>query len=147
MNRPNLQYWGSLAPTPVSVECGVSVSFTMDIRNLHPTLSMTLDTLSYFSFNDSSTVGSSIYIAYLASPVTIPANTTVTGVQFGPSLVGAAFTPGTYTPLSNSAPPPESGLFFSDGGTNDQYRSVTDTITVGGVCATTIDVIEWHETH
>ncbi|MBE9529432.1 MAG: Ig-like domain-containing protein [Proteobacteria bacterium] len=145
-NKANLQYWGSLTPTPASVDCGVSVYFTLDIRNIHPTFSMNLDTLSYFAFNDSAAGGGATYIAYLNAPVTIPANSTVTGVQFGPVAVDSAFLAGTYTPTSNSAPPPESGLFFSDGGTNDQYRGVSDTVTVGGSCgASTIDIIEWHE--
>jgi hypothetical protein len=145
-NKANLQYWGALTPTPANVDCGTDVYFTLDLRNIHPTQSMNLDTLSYFAFNDSAAGGGATYVAYLNAPVTIPANTTVTGVQFGLSAVDSSFLAGTYTPTSNSAPPPESGLFFSDGGTNDQYRGVGDTVTVGGSCgASTIDIIEWHE--
>ncbi len=143
-NKPNIQYWGSLMPT--TVNCGASAAFTMSVRNVHPTLSMNLDALTYFSFNDSSAGGGATYVANLTTPTTIPANTTVTNLQFNAVAVDSSFLVGSYTPAANSTPPPESGLFFSDGGTNDQYRSVTDTVTVGGSCgASTVDVIEWHE--
>ena len=144
-NKPNIQYWGSLTPT--TVNCGDSTSFTMSVRNIHPTLSMTLDTLTYFAFNDSSVGGTATYVANLTAPTTIPANTTVTSLQFDTITVDTSFLVGTYTPASNSSPPPASGLFFSDGGTNDQYRSVTDTVTVGGSCGATpsSNIIEWHE--
>lgn len=149
---PNLQYWGGLNPT--TVNCGASYSFTMDIKNVSTTATMSLTTSSYFAFNDSTNGGSAEFIAYLDSAVTVSPGETRT-LTFGSATdagggggvtVPVNFIEGTYRPDQNSNPPPASGLFFSDGGTNDQYRGVTDDIAVSGRCGTvTIDVIDWHE--
>ena len=35
---------------------------------------------------------------------------------------------------------------MTDGGTNDQYRTVTDTVTISGDCwSVNVYIIEWHE--
>jgi hypothetical protein len=126
----------------------------MDIRNISST-DMTIQQGSYFAFNDSSSGGSAVYQAFIESSVIIPANTTVSPVTFnsetsaGEGLgvtVPVDFFAGTYQPTINSSPPPASGLFFTDGGANDHYRSVTDSVTLTGSCGeVTVDVIEWHE--
>ncbi|MBI1911490.1 MAG: Ig-like domain-containing protein [Deltaproteobacteria bacterium] len=150
--QPNLQYWGSLSPMAVS--CGTAYSFAMQIKNISATGTMALNTSSYFAFNDSSAGGNAIYKAFLNSPVSILPGAIQT-VTFGsPTNAGggggvsipSSFIAGVYSPIVNSSPPPESGLFLSDGGANDQYRTVTDNITAGGDCGTVkINVIEWFE--
>ncbi|MBI5643925.1 MAG: Ig-like domain-containing protein [Deltaproteobacteria bacterium] len=151
-NKANLQYWGSLSP--VSVNCGSAYSFTMSIKNTSATTSMTANTGSYFAFNDYSGGGSSVYQAYLDAAATIAPGITQT-LTFGSSTssgggggvtLPSTFLAGTYSPTLNSSPPPASGIFFTDGGTNDQYRTVTDNVTVGGSCGSvTVNIIEWHE--
>jgi hypothetical protein len=155
----NLQYWGGLTtvtpPSNTTVDCGSSYSFQINVRNISSTTDITLGAGSYFAFNDSSAGGSAEFIAYLDTfPVTIPASTTQT-LTFGSATsaggggdvsVPTTFIVGTYTPTQNASPPPSSGLFFTDGGTNDQYRSVTDSVTVGGTCGeVNVNTIEWHE--
>lgn len=150
--KPSLQYWGGLGP--VSADCGSAYSFTMNVRNISGASSMTIGTGSYFAFNDSSTGGSAVFIAYLDSPATIGPGVTQ-ALTFGSPTssgggggvsVSSGFMAGTYSPTANSSPPPQSGLFFTDGGTNDQYRSVTDNITLTGACGTVkVHIIEWHE--
>jgi len=150
-NKPNIQYWGGLSP--VAVSCGSSYSFTMQLKNIASS-SMTLGLGSYFSFNDSTALGSSVFQAYINSPVTISPGATQ-AVSFGsPSASGggggvvlaSSFMAGVYEPAANSVPPPASGLFLTDGGTNDQYRTVADSVTTGGSCGTVrVRVIDWHE--
>ncbi len=148
--KANLQYWSGL--TPVAADCGSTYSFTMSVRNISPSVPMSLTAYSYFSFNDSSAGGVAVYKAYLNSPVTISPSSTQT-LTFGSKTsagggggvkVKFSFLAGSYTPVANSSPPPESGLFFTDGGPNDQYRAVTDSITLSGDCGL-ISIIEWHE--
>lgn len=151
-NKANLQYWGDLSP--VAVNCGASYSFTMNIRNISSSASMTINTGSYFSFNDSTAAGAAVLLAYLDSPVTIAPGVTRT-LTFGSAtssgggggvIVPSSLIAGAYVPLVNAAPPPASGLFLTDGGLNDQYRSVTDGVTAGGDCGVTrVRVIEWRE--
>lgn len=150
-SKPNIQYWGGLSP--VSVNCGSVYSFTMQLRNIASS-SMTLGLGSYFSFNDSASGGSSVFQAYIDSPVTIPAGATQ-AVTFGsPSssgggggvLLASSFMAGTFEPAANSTPPPLSGLFLTDGGINDQYRTASDSVTATGSCGTIrVRVIDWHE--
>ena len=150
-NKPNIQYWGALSPTPVS--CGGAYSFSMQLTNIAAT-SMALGTGSYFAFNDSAAGGSSVFQAYLDSPVTIAAGTTL-AVTFGsPTAAGggggvvlaSSFIAGSHEPVANSAPPPASGLFLTDGGANDQYRTVADSVTAEGSCGSVkVRVIDWHE--
>lgn len=149
--RPNIQYWGGLSPA--SVSCGSSYSFTMQLRNVAAS-SMTLGTGSYFSFNDSASGGSTVLQAFLDSPITIPAGAT-RAVTFGsPTASGGgggvlleqSFMAGTYAIDANSTPPPASGLFLTDGGMNDQYRTVADNVSVVGVCGTVrVWIIDWQE--
>jgi len=151
-SKPNIQYWGGLAPG--SAECGSPYTFTMQVQNIASS-PMTVSTASYFAFNDSSIGGSSVFIAYLDSGVTIPAGATRT-MSFGsPTSAGGgggvvldtAFMAGPVEPAANSSPPPESGLFFTDGGVNDQYRSVADIVSASGPCgAVRVRVLDWHET-
>jgi hypothetical protein len=152
---PNIQYWGGMSP--VSVNCGTSYSFSVNVRNLSATTAMALTTSSYFAFNDSSLGGTAVYKAYLNSGVTVPALSGTVELTFGSPTasgggggvsVSSGFVAGTYSPTANSSPPPESGMYFTDGVTAsyDQYRSVTDDVTVGGDCgAVNVNVIEWHE--
>lgn len=151
--KANLQYWGELSH--VTVECGTSYTISMKVTNIS-TASMTLGTGSYFAFNDFASGGSTVFQAYLntASAITVNGGDTVT-LEFGsPTSAGGgggvavetSFITGSYLPTLNSAPPPASGLFLTDGGTNDQYRSVTDIITVAGSCgAVKVYIIDWHE--
>jgi len=157
---PDLQYWGNLASVPATtspsptISCGSSYSFTMDIKNISASASMNLTTASYFAFNGSLFGLTAQYKAFLDAPVNITPGSTV-NLSFGSATssgggggvtVSTDFVAGTYSPTINPTPPPESGLFFSDGGPNDQYRSVTDNITVSGSCTVIrINVIEWHE--
>ena len=148
----NLQYWGALTPT--TVNCGSTYSITMNVRNVSATSSMSLTTASFFAFNDSSAGGTAVFQAYLDSATTVPASTTVS-LTFGSATsagggggvaVDSNFTAGSYLPTQNSSPPPESGLFLTDGVGGDQRRSVTDQVTVSGSCgAVKVDVIDWHE--
>lgn len=147
----NLQYWGSLSP--LSVDCGTSYSFTMNVKNVSGS-TMNLTTGSYFAFNDSASGGSGIYVAYLDSATSLSVGQTKTLTFGSPTSAGggggvavdSTFTAGSYSPIPNSSPPPESGLFFTDGGTNDQYRGVTDAVMVGGTCGKVrIYIIDWHE--
>lgn len=150
--KANLQYWGSL--TPGTVTCGSPYTFTMQLKNISATSGMTIGTGSYLAFNDSASGGSSEFRAYLDSPVTISPGATQ-NVSFGsPKTSGggggvavtSAFLAGSFEPISNPAPPPSSGLFLTDGGTNDQYRAVTDTITTGGGCGSVrVRILDWHE--
>jgi hypothetical protein len=150
-DRPNIQYWGGLSPA--SVSCGSSYSFTMQLRNI-ATTSMTLGTGSYFSFNDSASGGSTVFQAFLDSPITIPAGAT-RSVTFGSTTASGggggvvleqSFMAGTYPIDANPTPPPASGLFLTDGGMNDQYRTVADSITAAGLCGTVkVRVIDWQE--
>lgn len=150
-NKPNIQYWGGLSPA--SVSCGSAYSFTMQLHNIASS-SMTLGLGSYFSFNDSAAGGSSVFQAYINSPVTISPGATQ-AVSFGsPTAAGggggvvlaSSFMAGAYEPAANSTPPPASGLFLTDGGTNDQYRTVSDSVTTGGSCAAVkVRVMDWHE--
>lgn len=151
-NMANIQYWGSLSPA--SASCGSTVSFTMALKNISASTSMTMNTGSYFAFNDSSAGGSTVYQAYLNSAVTLAAGATQTLVFGSPTSSGggggivipSSFLAGTYSPTLNSAPPPASGLFLTDGGTNDQYRTVTDAVTLSGNCGVVnVNIIEWHE--
>jgi hypothetical protein len=149
--KPNIQYWGGLSP--VAVNCGSVYSFTMQLKNIASS-SMTLGAGSYFSFNDSSSGGSSVFQAYIDSPVTIPAGAPQS-VTFGsPSasgggggvLLASSFMAGSFDPAANSGPPPASGLFLTDGGANDQYRTAADSVTTVGSCGTVrIRVLDWHE--
>lgn len=150
-NKANIQYWGGLAPA--SVNCGSSYSITMNVKNVSAT-SMNLGTGSYFAFNDSSSGGSTIYQAFLDSAVSVPAGSIRALTFSSPTSAGGGggvavspnFLTGAFSPIVNSAPPPASGLFFTDGGTNDQYRSVTDAVTVGGACGTVnINIMDWQE--
>lgn len=151
-NIANIQYWGSLSPA--SASCGSTVSFTMVLKNISATTSMDINTGSYFAFNDSSAGGSTVYQAYLNSAVTLVGGATQTFVFGSPTSSGggggvvipSSFLAGTYSPTLNSTPPPASGLFLTDGGTNDQYRTVTDTVTLSGNCGVVnVNIIEWHE--
>lgn len=149
--KPNVQYWGALAP--VSVSCGSSYTFTMDLRNISSS-SMSIGTGSYFSFNDSASGGTSSFKAFLDTPVTIAPGAT-RSVSFGSAtsagggggvVVSSAFLSGSFEPISNSSPPPASGLFLADGGTNDQYRAITDSVTTTGNCGSIkVRIIDWHE--
>lgn len=150
--KANLQYWGGL--TPVAVSCGNSYTFMMQLRNISASSSMTLGTASYFSFNDSASGGTSVFKAYLDSPVTVAPGATQTlsfgsatsGGAGGGAVIPASFMSGAFEPISNPAPPPSSGLFLTDGGTNDQYRAVTDSVTTSGDCGTVrVRIIDWHE--
>jgi hypothetical protein len=150
-NRPNIQYWGGLSPA--SVSCGSAYSFTMQLRNIAVS-SMTLGTGSYFSFNDSASGGSTVFQAFLDSPVTIPSGATRAVIFGSPSASGGgggvvleqSFMTGTYAIDANPTPPPPSGLFLTDGGLNDQYRTVADVISAGGVCGTVrVRIIDWQE--
>ncbi|MBI5469390.1 MAG: Ig-like domain-containing protein [Deltaproteobacteria bacterium] len=148
--KANLQYWGGLSPA--AAVCGGSYSFTVSVRDISASVPMSLTTSSYFSFNDSSAGGGAVYKAYLDSPVTVSSSSTRTLTFGSPTSAGggggvkvsSSFLEGTFMPAANSTPPPESGVFFTDGGTNDQYRAVTDNITVSGDCGA-VSVIEWHE--
>ncbi len=150
-NKPNIQYWGGLSPG--SAACGSPYTFTMQLRNIASS-PMSIGTSSYLAFNDSHLGGSAIFIAYLDSPVTIPAASTRM-VSFGSptgagggggAVLDTAFIAGAFEPIANSSPPPESGLFLTDGGTNDQHRSITDAITAFGACGTVrVRVLDWHE--
>ncbi|MBI2400270.1 MAG: Ig-like domain-containing protein, partial [Deltaproteobacteria bacterium] len=149
--KPNIQYWGGLSPA--AVQCGSVSSFTMQLKNIAST-SMTLGPGSYFSFNDSASGGSSVFQAYIDSPVTISPGATLP-VSFGSPtnagggggiLLASSFMAGVYEPAANSTPPPASGLFLTDGGTNDQYRTVSDSVTTGGSCGTVrVRIIDWQE--
>jgi len=154
---PNISYWGGLTPVPPApVTCGAARSFTLTLKNISA-IAMTLTSASYFAFNDSSSGGCSVYKAFLnATDIGSIAASAVKTVTFGsPTSVGAgggvtvatSFVVGTYSPAANAAPPSESGLFLTDGGgVNDQYRTVTDTVSVSGSCsAVKINVIEWWE--
>lgn len=152
--QANLQYWGSLAP--LAVDCGSSYSFTMSVKNISGTASITLNTGSYFAFNDSSAGGTSEFKAYLNSSVAISPGATQS-LTFGSSTssgggggvtVPTSFIAGAYQPAADSTPPPASGLFFTDGGVNDQYRGVTDSVTLSSGCgaaSVNIDILEWYE--
>lgn len=151
-SNANIQYWGAL--NPVSASCGSTVSFTMALKNISASTSMTMNTGSYFAFNDSIAGGSTVYQAYLNSAVTLSAGATQTLVFGSPTSSGggggvvipSSFLAGTYSPTLNATPPPASGLFLTDGGTNDQYRTVTDAVTLSGNCGVVnVNIIEWHE--
>ncbi len=141
---PNLQYWGGLSPA--SASCGNSYSFTLNVRNIG-TVAITIDTNSYFAFNDYAAGGTTEFIAYLDADTTIGAGAGPVPLTFGPATVAASFIDGAYLPTANTAPPPASGLFFKDiTGVYDQYRDVTDNVTVSGSCGTfNIDILEWRE--
>lgn len=149
--KANLQYWSGLSP--VAAQCGGAYSFAMSIRNISLSVPMSITTSSYFAFNDSSIGGGAVYKAFLDSPVTVSPSSTRT-LTFGSQTsagggggvkVSSSFLEGRYMPTANQTPPPESGVFFTDSGANDQYRAVTDNITISGDCGA-ISVIEWHET-
>ena len=155
--KPNLAYWDSLSPMASS--CGGKVSISVAVKNTSA-VSMTLNTSSYLAFNDYSAGGSTIYKAFLDSPSAgvIPAGTIKTLVFGSPTNAGAGggvtvpatFLIGSYEPIANSSPPPESGLFFTEvavgPGTNDQYRSVVDKITLSSGCGLSkLNVLEWME--
>lgn len=137
----------------MSVSCAGAYSFTMQLRNIAST-SMALGPGSYFSFNDSAAGGSSIFQAYIDSTVTIPPGATQ-AVTFGSPtaagggggvLLASSFMAGAYEPAANSTPPPASGLFLTDGGANDQYRTVSDSVTTSGSCAAVrVRIIDWQE--
>lgn len=158
--KPNIVYWGAVTPT--SANCGSAVTFQVTVKNVGATL-MNLSSNSYFAFNDYSAGGCSTYRAFLDTGSTgaIAAGATKT-LSFGSLTNGGAgggvtlpatFFAGGHEPISKSTPPPYSGLFFTEvippapgPGTNDQYRSVTDTITATGSCnAVKINIIEWRE--
>ncbi len=152
--KANIQYWGSLAPT--AVDCGSSYSFTMSVKNISTTASMTLGTGSYFAFNDSSAGGASEFKAYLNSSAAISPGATASLTFGSPTSSGGgggvtvptSFVAGSYQPTANSTPPPSSGLFFTDGGPNDQYRGVTDSVTPTAGCGASsvnINILEWYE--
>lgn len=158
--KPNLVYWGGL--TPAAVSCGAKTSFQVTVKNVSA-LPMSITTNSYFAFNDYSAGGCSTYKAFLdsASAGSIAPGAVKT-LSFGSDtnagagggvLVPSTFISGQYEPIANPAPPPPSGMFFTEivppnpgPGANDQYRSVTDRVTVSGSCnALKINVIEWRE--
>ncbi|OGP16359.1 MAG: hypothetical protein A2V21_301340 [Deltaproteobacteria bacterium GWC2_55_46] len=154
----NIQYWGGLTATTGGVpaataDCGQKYSFKLRVKNLSSTTDMNLTKSSYFAFNDSASGGTAVFQAYLDSNTSVPGNTE-TEVTFGsPTSSGGggdvtlstAFIAGTYMPLVNQTPPPASGLFLTDG-TNSQWRSVTDSVTVTGSCGVVrVRIIEWHE--
>ncbi len=159
--KPNIEYWGGLGAydstctTPAStIDCGSSYCFKLSAKNTSTTSSMTLETGSYFSFNDSSAGGTGEFKAYLNSSGTIsPGGTSTLSFSSATSAGGGGgvavdsnFMAGSYLPTANSSPPPSSGLYFTDNGSNAQYRSVTDTVTITGSCgATKVNVIEWFE--
>lgn len=158
--KPNILYWGAVTPT--SANCGSAVTFQVTVKNVGAA-SMNLSTNSYFAFNDFSAGGCSTYRAFLNTGSTgvIAAGATKT-LSFG-SLTNAGagggvtlpatFFAGAHKPVSDPTPPPYSGLFLTEvvppapgPGTNDQYRSVTDTITATGSCnSVKINIIEWRE--
>ena len=149
----NLQYWGAL--NPVTVSCGTSYPFTMNVRNTSTSQSMSLTSASYFAFNDSSSGGTSVFQAYLDSPATVNPSTTMsltfgspTGAGGGGGVsVPSGFVEGTYQPSQNPTPPPQSGLYLTNGIATSYYRTVTDSVTVSGGCgAVNVNVIEWTET-
>ncbi|MBI5826175.1 MAG: Ig-like domain-containing protein [Deltaproteobacteria bacterium] len=155
--KPNIAYWDSLSPTASS--CGGKVSFSITVKNTSA-VSMTLNSSSYFAFNDSSVGGCSIYKAFLdsSSAGVIPAGTTKTLVFGSTTNAGAgggvtlpaSFIAGSYEPIANSSPPPESGMYLTEvavsPGTNDQYRSVVDKITLSSGCGTAkLNTLEWTE--
>ena len=155
--KPNIAYWDSLSPT--ASNCGGKVSFSISVKNTSA-VSMTLNSSSYFAFNDYSNGGSSIYKAFLDSSYAgvIPAGTVKSLVFGSPTNAGAgggvtvptSFIVGSYEPIANSSPPPENGLFFTEvasgPGVNDQYRSVVDKITLSSGCGIAkLNVLEWME--
>lgn len=158
--KPNILYWGAITPT--SATCGSAVTFQVTVKNLGAA-SMNLSSNSYFAFNDYSAGGSTTYRAFLDTGSTgvIAAGATKTlsfgsltnaGAGGGVTLA-ATILAGTYEPISDSTPPPYSGLFLTEvippapgPGTNDQYRSVTDSITATGSCnSVKINIIRWRE--
>lgn len=158
----NLQYWGGLTVSPPSivrtVNCGSAYSFTMDIRNIG-TAGISLTASSYFAFNDSANGGAAVYRAFLDSAVSVSSGTTASLTFGSPTSSGggggvsvlSSFKAGTYEPKADSTPPPYSGLYFDDGaGTSDQYRGVTDMVTVAGACISTpraIRIYRWQEVY
>lgn len=155
--KPNIAYWDSLSPTASS--CGGKVSFSITVKNTSA-VSMTLNSSSYFAFNDSSVGGCSVYKAFLdaSSAGVIPAGTTKALVFGSPTNAGggggvtmpASFIAGSYEPIANSSPPPESGMYLTEvavgPGTNDQYRSVVDKITLSTGCGIAkLNTLEWTE--
>lgn len=155
--KPNIAYWDSLSPTASG--CGGKVSFSITVKNTSA-VSMTLNSSSYFAFNDSSVGGCSVYKAFLDSPSAgvIPAGTIKTLVFGSPTNAGAgggvtmpaSFIAGSYEPIANSSPPPESGMYLTEvavgPGTNDQYRSVVDKITLSSGCGIAkLNALEWTE--
>ncbi|MEK7679710.1 MAG: hypothetical protein AAB356_05920, partial [Deltaproteobacteria bacterium] len=124
--------------------------------NISTSASMSLNTGSYFAFNDSSAGGTSEFKAYLNSSVAISPGATQSLTFGSPTgsgggggvLVPTSFIAGAYQPTADSTPPPASGLFFTDGGTNDQYRGVTDDVTLSAGCgaaSVNINILEWYE--
>ncbi|MCX5867709.1 MAG: hypothetical protein NT009_09600 [Proteobacteria bacterium] len=110
---PNVLYvGGTLSPT--SARVGNSVSFGLDVIN-SGTAVMNLTTGSYFRFTD----GTRIYTANLSAAVSVPNGATRT-LTFNSTAVNGGFTIGSYYPT----------LYLTDGGTNNQTRSVSDTVQV-----------------
>ncbi len=158
--KPNILYWGAV--TPASANCGTAVTFQVTVKNVGAA-SMNLSSNSYFAFNDYSAGGCSTYRAFLDSSSTgvIAAGATKTlsfgsltnaGAGGGVTIPSTIFA-GAHEPISDSTPPPYSGLFLTEvvppapgPGTNDQYRSVTDSITATGSCnSVKINIIRWRE--
>ena len=149
----NIQYWGTLDPDPDAVNCGTKYSFKLRVKNLSMTTDMNLTKSSYFSFNDSASGGTAEFRAYLDNPVTVLRNSEqelefgseTSSVTGGKVTLSSSFIAGAYTPIVTPAPPPAGGLYLTDGSTS-QWRSVTDSITVGGTCGVIrVKVIDWHE--
>lgn len=154
----NLAYWGGL--TPSCAVTGSPASFSLNVKNTSAT-AMALASNSFFAFND----GVNTYCAYLNSgSAGAVAGGSVKALTFGSSssagagagvTVPAPFAAGKYTPMSNATPCTglASGLYLYESATslNNQYRNITDAVTVGTSCAgagnvgNTLNVIDWHE--
>ncbi|MDD5223652.1 MAG: Ig-like domain-containing protein [bacterium] len=109
----NLLYIGSTL-SPTSARAGDPVSFGLDVINMGGQ-GVSLATGSYFTFTD----GTRTYTADLNSLVSIPAGATQ-HLIFNSQAVSGSFTLGSYFPT----------LYLTDGGTNNQTRSVSDAVQV-----------------
>jgi len=111
---PNLLYLGGTL-SPTSARVGNSASFGLDVMN-SGTAAMNLTTGSYFRFTD----GTRIYTANLSAAVSVPAGGIPQHLTFNSTAVNGSFTLGSYYPT----------LYLTDGGTNNQTRSVSDPVQV-----------------
>ena len=130
-NKPNILYAGGL--TPIQVNQGETVSFSVNVKNTSEIKDMDLTTDSYIIVKDDTVGGTSEFKAFLQQGTTVPAGGEITTLKFNSEKFPTSFMNGEFNPE----------IFCTDGNPDfDQTRTISDKLIVGSG-KSSINIIDW----